>query len=201
MFARRRLGLTHRGQASGFAIASLIAVGLAACGNSRTPVPNQAQLDSPLVFHRVRLPDAGIIVRAPLTWGIAADRRPLVNTISSGDAVVAIWRYPRQAPVKLDPVAVRRVGQRLIATARAKDPRFRLLATRVVRVGGAPTVEIDALEQVGQGTRRVRSLHVYTPGAELVLDEYAPPASFASIDASVFSPLTQSVVLRPLRTS
>ncbi len=181
-------------------IAGLLAAGggLAACGNSRTPVPTQSQLASPLTFRKVRLRAAGITLRAPLNWGIADDRRPLVNTLTFGTAVVAIWRYPRSGSATLDRAAIQTATKRLVRDSRAKDPGFRLLATHVRRVGGAPTVEIDALEQVGREARRVRSLHLFTRRAELVLDEYAPPASFAAIDGSVFSPLTRSVALTPV---
>jgi hypothetical protein len=178
-----------------------VAMSLAACGNSRTPAPTRAQLDTPLSFRRVRIRAAGISLRVPLTWGIASQRGPLVSTISFGTAVVAIWRYPRSGSTAVSGSALRQATCRLVKAARAHDPSFRVTATRLARVGGAPTIELDALEQIGTGRRQVRSLHVFIPRAELVFDEYAPPSSFASVNGSVFAPITQSVVLNPAVSS
>jgi hypothetical protein len=44
----------------------------------------------------------------------------------------------------------------------------------------------------------VTSTHVYVDGAELVLDEYAPPDQFASVARSVFSPVRRPLTLVPL---
>jgi hypothetical protein len=38
-------------------------------------------------------------------------------------------------------------------------------------------------------------MHVYLPGAEVVLEEYAPPALFHRIDHAVFSPVKRSLRL------
>jgi hypothetical protein len=48
---------------------------------------------------------------------------------------------------------------------------------------------------VGGQLRRVRSLLVYLAGAEVVLEEYAPPAAFHSVDHLVFSPVRRSLRL------
>jgi hypothetical protein len=47
----------------------------------------------------------------------------------------------------------------------------------------------------------VRSTHVYVPGAEYVLDEYAPPAMFHAVDHAVFSPIKRSLRLVPVATA
>jgi hypothetical protein len=39
----------------------------------------------------------------------------------------------------------------------------------------------------------VRSVHVYGPTSEVVLDAYAPPASFHPLDHAVFSPVKRSL--------
>jgi hypothetical protein len=56
-------------------------------------------------------------------------------------------------------------------------------------------VEVDALERVGKQIRRVHSVHVFVPHAELVLDEYAPPQLFAAVDRSVFVPVQRSLLV------
>jgi len=66
-----------------------------------------------------------------------------------------------------------------------------------MRIDGARAVQLQARERIGGQVRRVSSTHVYVPGAELVLDEYAPPAQYAAIDRSVFAPIRRSLALLP----
>jgi hypothetical protein len=84
---------------------------------------------------------------------------------------------------------------RLIAAARARDRTLRLLGSRLARIDGAEAVELDALETIRGRPRRVSSTHLYVPGAELVLDEYAPPDRFATVERSVFVPVRRSLAL------
>jgi hypothetical protein len=41
----------------------------------------------------------------------------------------------------------------------------------------------------------VRSIHVFTPVAELVLEEYAAPNVFNRVDRQVFEPVSRSLVV------
>ena len=124
-------------------------------------------------------------------------RAPLVAVIASAGAVVSVWRYPVRAP-QSEPSGepgVAAAGRALAAAARARQPSLELVRRRELRVSGLPAVELDALERIHGLLRRVRSTHIFTPGAEIVLEEYAPPAGFHAVDHSVFSPLRRSLVI------
>ena len=80
---------------------------------------------------------------------------------------------------------------------RARRTTVRVIRSRVVRAGRSGAIELDAIERIAGQIRRVRSVHVYAAGAEIVLEEYAPTALFHSVDHEVFSPLTQSLTVSP----
>jgi hypothetical protein len=168
---------------------------LAGCGNSRTPVPSPTQASPPNGFETVTRPYAGVRLSVPRNWTVTGQRAPLVMTVASGSAVVALWRFARAAAVPASPAALARAQIKLIAAVRARDRTIRLLGTSLGRVDGAAAIELNALERISGRPRRVSSTHVYVPGAELVLDEYAPPGQFANVDRSVFAPVRRSLVL------
>jgi hypothetical protein len=50
------------------------------------------------------------------------------------------------------------------------------------------------VQRIGSAVRQVHSTHVYGPGEELVLEEYAPVGLFPALDRSVFSNVRNSLV-------
>jgi hypothetical protein len=178
------------------AVLALAGFALGGCGNSRTPVPSSVAPAAPNGFRILTYAVRGISLSAPRNWTVSAGRGSLIGTVTSGAAVVALWRFPRSAPPPSGRRSLQRLKLELVSEARTRDPNLRLVGTASSVVGGAPSVQLDALERVGGEPHRVRSTHVFVPHAELVLDEYAPPGLFRSVDESVFSPVKRS--LRPL---
>jgi hypothetical protein len=180
-------------------------VSLGGCGNSRTPVPDPSQPVQPSSFRTLRYSGSSVALGlkrswsiefgAPSNWSIVKRKPPVVTVVTSGAAVVALWRYGRKAPVPAGTEAYARVRQELIDVARNRDRSLQLISAKTVRVGSDPGIELDALESIGGQRRRVRSTHVFVAGAELVLDEYAPLAVFHSVDRAVFLPLKRSLRL------
>jgi hypothetical protein len=168
---------------------------LAGCGNSRTPVPRLSSAPQPSGFQALRYPTQGLSLVAPRAWTVKPGLSPLVATIASGSSVVALWRYRRTLPPPRSPAALRRAQRLLIRDARRHDPSLELLRSTITVLDGAPAIEIDAVEKVAGQPRRVRSTHVFERRAEVVLEEYAPPESFHSIDRVVFSPVKRSLQL------
>jgi hypothetical protein len=164
---------------------------LAGCGNAPTPVRDLSQTAAPTGFHALAYPQSGVAISVPDNWLVQPKTAPLLSTISSGNAVVALWRFRRTLPPPTRPRAL----SRLIAAARARDPSFTLIRARIQTIDADPAIELDAFERVAGQPRRVRSVHVFAPGAELVLDEYAPPGIFHAVDHAVFSPLKRSLRL------
>jgi hypothetical protein len=188
-YAKRRLMI---GSALALAVAPA-AAGLTGCGDARTRPHDPA---APLAPHGVQnflYQSDGIFMQAPVDWYTATGQAPLVASSSSGDATAAIWRYPRAEPLPATPAALLAARDRLVQAARARDPRLRLIRARVTGFRGAPAIELAAVEHIAGHVRRVRSLHVFTRGEEVVLDMYAPPSIFHRVDHLVFSPLGRSL--------
>ena len=174
---------------------------LAGCGNSRTPVPSATRPAAPGGFRTLSLPSAGVSIATPLNWTVSGRQAPLVLTVDSGTAVVALWRYARPAAAPAGMGGLRRARRALITAVRARDGGLRLLGSSFTRIDGARAIELAAIERIAGAVRRVISTHVYVRGAELVLDEYAPPAQFAAVDRAVFSPVRRSLALLRARTA
>ena len=168
---------------------------LTGCGATRTPVPD---LNAPAVPHGFRThayPSAGVRFRAPANWRVAAASAPLVATISSGAALVTIWRYPRTELLPTTATALRAARARLVEIARSRDPRMTFTSTRATRIGGAPAIVLTGRESVSGVERSVRSVHVYAHGAEVVFDALALPSAFPVVDRIVFRPAAASLRL------
>jgi hypothetical protein len=140
---------------------------------------------------------AGITLVAPANWTVSRQKPPLVATVNSGAAIVALWRYPRTAPPPATPTALAETRSALIRSAQASDRTLRLLGTQLGRLNGAPTITLDATERIAGRERRVRSIHMFGSAEEIVVDEYAPTDIFAKVDPVVFSPLRRSLTLLP----
>lgn len=179
------------------ALGALALTFLAACGSSRTPPPDLSRVEPPTGMKAVSYLHGTVQFQAPANWAIETGAAPLVVTLGSGPALVAIWRYPRslRQPLPNSIPALNQAKSALISAARARDPGFRLISGAAIAQGNILGVELDAIETVRGQVRRVRSAHLYFGGAEFVVDEFAPPRLFHTVDRTVFSPLLRSVHL------
>ena len=91
------------------------------CGNARTPVTDPSVALTPTGFHRLIYPGQGLAISAPNNWIVTRSHAPLVATVSSGDAIVALWRFPRSAAVPVGTSELELARQALIKTARQRD--------------------------------------------------------------------------------
>lgn len=158
-------------------------------------MPNPLTPAPPSGFRTLGYPSSGIAFQAPTNWSVATEKAPLVAIIDSGSAVVAVWRYSRAAAPPAPGSALNQAKGALIAAARARDSSLQVIRSSIVKVDGVGGVELDAIERIDGQVRRVRSTHVFVSGAELVVDEYAPPTVFHAVDHAVFSPLKRSLRL------
>ena len=179
-------------------VSSLFATVLvAACGYARTQPPSLAAPASPTAWRMMRFPAAGVSLSVPSNWTVGAGNPQLVLAAASGLARIELWRYPRTEPLPSTRAGLRRARQALVGAARARDPNLHVIRARPLRVDGARAIELSVTEVIGGQLRRDRSLHVFTGGAELVLDVYAPVGDFHAVDHAVFSPLKRSLQLFP----
>jgi hypothetical protein len=173
---------------------------LPACGAERQRAPRLPPPAEPAGSRTVDLREYGLSFRRPANWPLAEAQLPQLAGITSGRAVIAVWRYRRLEQLPRGAGELERARRALIAAARARDRTLKVVSSRTLRVSTQPAVEVVATERVGAGRRRVRSTHVYAHGQELVLDAYAPIPEFARVDREVFRPLLASVrIRRPAR--
>lgn len=171
---------------------------LCGCGNSRTPAPQVSAPAPPAGFRTLNLPSAAASLSVPRNWvQLGTQSRQLLVLDTSGGGVIDLWRYPLsgRAPHGASQLQVAR--QRLIAAARTRDPSLRVISARVTEVAGHPAISLNAVERIGHVERHIVSTHVFNAGEELVLEEYAPPQFFASVDRTVFVPVLRSLTLTP----
>ena len=168
---------------------------LAGCGNSRTPAPALSAPARVGGFRTLGYPSAGVTLAAPAAWTAIHGRPPMLVVITSGTAVIALWRYPRQAPLPAGTAALQRARRALTAAVASRSPGVEVIGSRAVRLDGRPAIELQALERIHGLLRRVSSTHVFASGAEVVLEEYAPPSVFANLDGSVFTPVRRSLLI------
>jgi hypothetical protein len=173
-------------------LAALLAAG---CGESRAPLPDVTTPKPPGTAEQRSFPSSGVRFKAPQTWRVQSGSAPLVATLASGDAIVAVWRYPRTEILPATKSALSEARRRLIAQARKRDANLRLVGSDATRVDGRPAIVLVAQEVIDGQVRLVRSTHVFAHGAEIVVDAYAPPASFPAVNQSVFGPLVASLRL------
>ena len=171
---------------------------LGGCGNSRTPAPVLGSPSLPSGFRVVNLPGAGARLSVPRNWVLLGTHsRELLVLDTSGGAVISLWRYPLHGPAPNTAQQLQLARDRLIASARVHDRALRVISSSILRIGGDPAIRLDADERIGKGERRVLSTHVFNASEELVLEEYAPPQLFATVDRAVFAPVLHSLTLVP----
>jgi hypothetical protein len=158
-----------------------------------------SQAAAPTHFRQLGYPVAGyrIELTAPSNWYTTGAKAPLVAVISSGHAVIALWHYVSSAAPPTTTVALDGERGRLLAAIRRKDPGFKLLAAVVGTIDGHGAVVLGGLERVNGHAQEVGSEHLYLSGSEVVLDEYAPPAAFQTVNRLVFQPVRLSLKLAP----
>lgn len=172
--------------------AALILI-LAGCGRASAPAVGTTA--TPTAFRALAVPVAGVRLRVPADWTVTPGSSPLIDVISSGSSVIALWRYSTRTAPPSTSAGVAAALATLERTARRRDPSFRVLRAGTGTLRGAPVLILDATETISGRLRRVRSEHVLLPGAELVLEAYAPPGAFPREDHLVFSPVRKSLLL------
>jgi hypothetical protein len=176
----------------------LLAAALTGCGTSRTPPPDVATPQQPTGMTLASYPASGLALSVPVNWRAEQGAQPLVASIASGTALVAIWRYPRTEPLPRSARAYATAKTGLLKAAQARDKSLKVTRSKVIHFQGKPALEIVGTETVGGAPRMVRSTHIFRDRSEIVVEALAPVPVFASLDPTVFAPLLKSVRIKPL---
>lgn len=129
----------------------------------------------------------------PANWSFSRDAAPRLFTLRSGEALVVAWAYARSEPLPEPGPAVERARRSLVEEVRRRDPAFELAGSRVLEVADAPAVEVTGSQTISRRELRVRSVHVYRGGFEIVIEALAPEESFERVDRQVLQPLLRSL--------
>jgi hypothetical protein len=172
---------------------------LAGCGDRRVHPPDVATPLPPGGTHVVGYPRAGLVLKIPNSWRTEPGTSPLVASIASGTATVALWRYPRTEPLPAGPAAFQTAKRALVRAAQARDRTLKVARARVIRFHSRPALQIVGVETVGGERRMVRSTHIFRDRSEVVVEALAPPAAFAGLDRTVFDPLLRSLKIQPVK--
>ncbi len=167
---------------------------LAGCGNDRQPPPDVMTPGPPLGSNPATFPAAGLDFKAPAGWDLRPGEPPLVASMSTGTAVVSVFRYPRDGlPLPATRGELDGALTALAGAARVRDTTFTEVARGRLRVDGRPGIVLRGTETVAGRVRTVRSTHIFAFGGEVVIDAFAPAADFKRVDAETFRALVRSL--------
>lgn len=170
-------------------LACCVAVAVAAlasgCGNDPAEPPTVTTPSEAFGWLDLAMPTQGVKFQRPSAWRYTQGEPPLLGTISSGLVTISVWRYPREEslPESLEELTV--ATDALVAAARVRDPSFEVIKAKGTRAAHRPAVVIIGDETVDGQPRRVRSTHIYTDGAEFVIDAFAPADQFAQVEEPI----------------
>ena len=172
------------------AVVALLAAG---CGNERGTPPDLDALGK--AGATTEYVNPGVVrFSYPVTWFAAGATPPRYAQLSSGGALASVYAYPR-TDLGSDPASVAAARGRLIKSLESRDPGFLVEGSRVTEVDGSPAVEIRGRGTIAGEPVRIRSIHVYRPGVEWLIDAYARPAQFAEANRVAFVPMLASIRL------
>jgi hypothetical protein len=169
---------------------------LAGCGNAQQQPPDVSTVARPSGTTPVSFDAQGIRFAVPGGWHVQGGQAPLVATVQSGPAQIAVWRYPRTEPLPATMAQLTQARDLLLQAAKARDGTFKESHTAITKVGGHPAIQVRGSETVAGQPRLVRSTHVYANGAEVVVDAFAPADVFGRADRDAFRPLVRSLRLQ-----
>ena len=166
---------------------------LAGCGSAKKKAPDTTQVKTGEGTVTVTVPEAGVSFKAPGAWRRQKGKPPLVYAVQTGQATLALWRYPRTEQLPTTHSALSDAKKALVKQIRRRDPTFNVAKAKLLHVGTKRAVQVLGTGAIAGNRRTIRSTHIYTEKAEFVVDAYAPPTVFDRVDAQVFAPVLDSL--------
>ena len=183
------------------AILTLACVGaVAGCGSEKEKAPEVAQVRPSGGTVPVAVPEAGVKFAAPQAWRRQKGKAPLVYAVQTGQATLALWRYPRTEQLPTTHKALAAAKSALVSQIRKRDKTFKVTKAKLLHVGPKRAVQVLGTGAIAGNRRTIRSTHIYTQRAEFVVDAYAPPTVFDRVDKQVFAPLLESLEIAKPKT-
>src|SRR3954467_6808858 len=174
-------------------LATLPVLALAACGSDKEEAPSPAAIPTTRETGAVKYPDAGVAFRAPEGWRRQAGKAPLVAAVQTGQATIAVWRYPRDEQLPVTHSGLKAAKEALVGQIQKRDPSFKVEKAKLLHVGPKRAVQVLGRGTINGNPRMIRSTHIYTQKSEYVVDAYAPETVFNRVDRGVFAPVLKSL--------
>lgn len=176
----------------GVLAAALLAAG---CGSEPQPPPDVGTPGPPGPLTELDFAEQGVRLQVPSAWKLerGAPDGPLLAKLTSGRATIAVWRYARTEPLPRTKNDLEATKDSLVAAVKTRDPEYAVTSTRILQGQTRRGVELIGTGKNSGFERRARSLHLFGDGAEVVLDQYATPEQFATVDGGVFRAVAQSL--------
>jgi hypothetical protein len=174
-------------------IALLVVAALAGCGSDKEKPADVTTVAKPEGNVAINVADAGVTFKAPGSWRRQKGKAPLVYAVQTGQATLALWRYPRTEQLPTTHGALQDAKEALVKQIRKRDPSFEVTKAKLLHVGPKRAVQVLGTGAIAGNRRTIRSTHIYTEKAEFVVDAYAPPTVFDRVDRTVFAPVLDSL--------
>src|SRR5689334_102835 len=165
----------------------------AGCGSDKNTPPDAGAIPTNGGTVVVKYPQAGVAFRAPQGWRRQTGKAPLVAAVQTGQATIAVWRYPRAEQLPVTHTSLQAAKEALVGQIRKRDPSFKVQKAKLLHVGPKRAVQVLGLGTINGNPRMIRSTHIYTQKAAYVVDAYAPQTVFARVDRGVFEPVLASL--------
>lgn len=167
----------------------------AGCGSEPQEPPDVGIPGPPGALIELDFAEQGVRLQVPSAWKLerGTEEGPLLATLTSGRATIAVWRYPRTEPLPRTTKDLEATKDSLIAAVKTRDPEYAVTSSRILRGQTRRGVELIGTGKNSGFERRGRSLHLFGGGAEVVLDQYATPEQFPAVDGDVFRSVAQSL--------
>jgi hypothetical protein len=165
----------------------------AGCGTAPLAPPDPSTVRAPGRSTELRDPRTRLRFAAPINWTKRFRHDPGIVRISSGDAEVSGWAYPRSEPLPKTRPQLQAALTALVQLAKQRNPSFSLSAGRITRVHGTPAIELRGTQRIFGRVISTRSVHIYRRLGEYVFEALAPSRDFGVADKQVLEPLLRSL--------
>jgi hypothetical protein len=159
---------------------------LAGCGNERVKSGSVFDAKPGKATQPLSYPDAGLKVTVPKEFDVKDSTAPELFRASLDAAFISSFAYRRNEQIPRNEDELQQARRRLVAAAMGRDKTFKLMRSRVTKVGGVGAVELRGDQTIFKGRLRMRSLHLYKGNGEYVVELVAPVAAFARLERSSF---------------
>lgn len=166
----------------------------AGCGTKPLPPPDPTIVTPPGRGTELRDPRTKLRFVAPVNWIKRIRHIPGIVRITSGDADVSGWAYPRSEKLPTTPAQLASARDALVALAEQRNPTFKLTSSDITtRIQGAPAIQLRGTQTILGNRIVTHSVHIYYGIGEYVFEALAPQRDFAVADQKVLEPLLRSL--------